>query len=96
MRNELKEIGGQENLAALARTKYQELNLEDFKHWEGKIVNVNWGDKDSSLNSFGAEEWKEKRVLRVKRLGGGEIVAELEGYNQPVRVERLREIQSKG
>ncbi len=92
IRNKLNKIGGQENLAALARTKYQELNLEDFKHWEGKRVNVNWNDKDPSLTSFGAEEWEEKKVLRVKRLGGGEIVAELEGYNQPVRVERLRGI----
>ena len=41
-RDRLRKLGDIESLRALARTTYQEKNLEDFLHFVGKTVSVVW------------------------------------------------------
>lgn len=93
IREELFKKGDKESLEALARTTFQDLKLVDYQHFVGRRVKVQWKIKDSSLASFSCPE-TEGILKEVLRFGGGEIMAFLENYNHPVRVERLIDFSS--
>ncbi len=100
-RERLRKMGDLESLRALARTLYQEKNLEDFLHFVGKNVSVVWRtagavfDKQAAeLSLFDCADWENQTVVNVVRFRSGEIMAELAGrcqYDRFVRVERLKE-----
>ena len=100
-RDRLRKLGDVESQRALARTLYQEKNLEDFLHFVGKKVSVVWRmagavfDKQAAeLSLFDCADWENQLVLRVFRFRSGEIMAELAGrgqYDRFVRIERLKE-----
>lgn len=93
LREELKRRGDKESLEALARTTFQDLQLVDYQHFVGRRVKVQWKIKDSSLASFSCPD-SEGIVKEIVRFACGEIMAFLENYNHPVRVERLKEVKT--
>lgn len=88
IRAEFSKKNDQETLAALGRTVFQELNLEDYLYLVGKSVRIAWNKKDSGLTAFSCPDSFEV-VESVVKFGGGEIMAFLVGCAHPVRVERL-------